>query len=78
MAAANPQEWFIRIGRIGILAIIDKELAIPLVHSAAGLLNRLIFIEPLAVAQSPESFLPGRNVLHVLAVGINWAASFEH
>src|SRR6266550_3658994 len=78
MAAANPQERLTWIGGIRVLTIIDEELAIPFIHSTARLLNRLIVIEALAIAQTAESLLPDGNVLHVVRIRINRAASLQH
>src|SRR5206468_8709029 len=75
MAAANPQERLTWIGGIRVLTIIDEELAIPFIHSTARLLNRLIVIEALAIAQTAESLLPDGNVLHVVRFRLNRAAS---
>ena len=71
LASANPQEWLARFGCVRILLVVDEELAVPLVHSAAGFLHGLVFLHPLAVAHPAVAHFPLGHMLGVVLVGID-------
>ena len=78
LASANPQERFARLGRVRILLVVDEELAVPLVHSAAGFLHGLVFLHPPAVAHPAIAHFPLGHMFGVVLVGIDGAPGLEN
>src|SRR5438270_8458800 len=55
LSSADPQEWSVGIHRVRIFFIIDEKFAVPLVHSGARLLDRLIDAYLLALAHAAKT-----------------------
>src|SRR2546425_3869847 len=78
LAAANPREW-LALGRgVGILEVVHEKLVGHLVAGVALLLDRLLLGQSLAVAHAAELHLPHRHVLHVVLLGTDRPARFQH
>ena len=78
LAAANPQKWLAGFGGVRILLVVDEELAVPLVHSTAGFLDRLILLHPFAVAHPAVAHFPLGYMLNVVLIWIDGTSRFEH
>ncbi len=74
LAPADPQERLCFVGGVGVLLVIDEELAVQFIEGAALLLDRLLAIETITVAQVAKSFMPDRDMLNVIFVGLDRTA----
>ena len=78
LSSADPQEWSVGIHRVRIFFIIDEKFAVPLVHSGARLLDRLIDAYLLALAHAAKTFFPRGNMLHIIFLRCDGPSSFEN
>src|SRR4051812_76063 len=78
LPAANPRERFPFRRRVGVVEIVDEELARVLVARAALALDRLVALEPVAVAHSTVPLLIRHHVLDVVDRWIDRTSRFEH
>ena len=78
-AGANPQELLGSFAdRVGVLDVVDEELAGPLVARGGAALDGLAFRLVLAVPEPPVGHLPGRRVLAVVALGDDGRTGLQH
>jgi len=78
LPAADPHERLGFVGGIRVLLVIDEELAVQFIERAAFLLDRLLAIEAVTVAQVAKSLVPDRDMLNVVFVRLNRAAGFQN
>src|SRR4029077_17865130 len=78
LASADPDEWFVRRKRVGVLEIIDEKLMAIFVAGIAEALHRLILEKPLLIAEAAKLQLIRPDVLGKVAGGNPRRAGFEH
>src|ERR1700704_5293495 len=75
---SDPQEWLTFVGGVGILFVVDEELAVQFVERATLLLHGLFAIEAISVTHLAKSFVPDGHMLHVILGGLDRPARFEN
>src|SRR5262249_12653059 len=78
LAAANPEKRLVRFRDVGVLLVVDEELAVPLVEPTTSGLDGLLLGQPTAVAHAAEFHLPLRYMLNIVLFGSNRTTSLEN
>ena len=78
LTSANPVEGLALRSRVRIVEIVDEELSGVFVAGTGVALDRLVPLEPLAVAHATVALLPRTHVLDVINRWIDRPSRFQH
>src|SRR5439155_5346270 len=78
LSPPNPQERFVGIHGVRIFFVVHEKFAVPLIHSSALFLDRLVDSYLLALAHAAKPFFPRRNVLYIIFLRRDRPSSFQN